>query len=178
MRPTFEYGACRIGQHLDRQIIDPFPDLFGEVVIRRIAPVLAISRDLPVQANFVSRRSPLHMQEHLAVYPGEGHREFRGELRAGFGRRLFPLCQRGEVFGGFARSGGSLFRRRIDDESGAGKLLAYLDRLRRSVILGAGHPCGREKEQGQKTLHKAINVLYGSGGCGRVGPAVRLSLFS
>lgn len=61
------------------------------------------------------------MQEHLAVYPGEGHREFRGELRAGFGRRFFPLCQRGEVFGGFARSGGSLFRRRIDDESGAGK---------------------------------------------------------
>lgn len=88
MRPTFEYGACRIGQHLDRQIIDPFPDLFGEVVIRRIAPVLAISRDFPVQANFVSRRSPLHMQEHLAVYPGEGHREFRGELRAGFGRRF------------------------------------------------------------------------------------------
>ena len=30
-------------------------------------------------------------------------------------------------------------------------------------------PCGREKEQGQKTLHKAINFLCGSGGCGRVG---------
>ena len=109
MRPTLEYGACWIGQHLDRQIIDPFPDLFGEVVIRRIAPVLAIPRDLPVQANFVGRRSPLHMQEHLAVYPGERHREFRGKLRAGFGRRLFPLCQRGEVFGGFARSGGGFF---------------------------------------------------------------------
>lgn len=88
MRPTFEYGACRIGQHLDRQIIGPFPDLFGEVVIRRIAPVLAISRDLPVQGEFRKPTKPSTCRSTWRFTQAKRHREFRGELRAGFGRRF------------------------------------------------------------------------------------------